>query len=69
MAHELNLEAVAKKSSQLNALLFQLNNLRIPESPDIETLIELAHELSGDVVNWILEENAQRDNDHDKRNN
>ncbi|AGS60740.1 hypothetical protein [Proteus mirabilis] len=62
MAHELNLESVAKKSSQLNALLFQLNNLRIPESPDVETLIELAHELSGDVVNWILEENAQRDN-------
>lgn len=69
MAHELNLESVAKKSSQLNALLFQLKNLRIPESPDVETLIELAHELSGDVVNWILEENAQRDNDHGKRNN
>ncbi|MEQ5206598.1 hypothetical protein [Proteus sp. fly-1067] len=69
MAHELNLESVAKKSSQLNALLFQLNNLRIPESPDVETLIELAHELSGDVVNWILEENAQRDNNHGKRNN
>lgn len=69
MAHELNLDAVAKKSSQLNALLFQLNNLRIPESPDVETLIELAHELSGDVVNWILEENAQRDNGHGKRNN
>ncbi|SUC22744.1 Uncharacterised protein [Proteus vulgaris] len=68
MAHELNLESVAKKSSQLNALLFQLNNLRIPESPDVETLIELAHELSGDVVNWILEENAQRDSNHGKRN-
>ncbi len=63
------LRGCCKKSDQLNALLFQLNNLQIPESPDVETLIELAHELSGDVVNWILEENAQRDNDHDKKNN
>ncbi len=68
MAHELNLEAVAKKSDQLNVLLFQLNAERISGQPEIESLIGLAYELSGDISVWLIEENAQRDNDHDKRN-
>lgn len=62
MAHELNLEAVAKKSDQLNALLFQLNAERISGQPEIESLIGLAYELSGDISVWLIEENAQRDN-------
>lgn len=58
-----------KKSDQLNALLFQLNAERISGQPEIESLIGLAYELSGDISVWLIEENAQRDNDHDKRNN
>lgn len=33
------------------------------------SLIELTYNLSSDISNWLIEENAQRDNDHDKRNN
>lgn len=62
MAHELNLEAVAKKSDHLNALLFQLNGILLPNKPDVMSLIELAYELSSDISNWLIEENAQRDN-------
>lgn len=68
MAHELNLEAVAKKSDQLNALLFQLNGILLPNKPDVMSLIELAYELSSDISNWLIEENAQRYSNHGKRN-
>lgn len=62
------LRSCCKKSDQLNALLFQLNAERISGQPEIESLIGLAYELSGDISVWLIEENAQRDNDHDKRN-
>lgn len=66
MAHELNLEAVAKKSDQLNALLFQLNGILLPNKPDVMSLIELAYELSSDISNWLIEENEQRDNGNEQ---
>ncbi len=31
----------------------------------IDSLIELAYELSNPVAGWLIEENAQRDNGHD----
>lgn len=68
MAHELSLEVVAKKSDHLNALLFQLNGILLPNKPDVMSLIELAYELSSDISNWLIEENAQRDSNHGKRN-
>lgn len=46
MAHELNLEAVAKKSDQLNALLFQLNAERISGQPEIERAKEYISQLN-----------------------
>ncbi|MGA4655961.1 hypothetical protein ACK6ST_03515 [Proteus terrae] len=54
-----------KKSDQLNALLFQLNAERIPGQPEIESLIGLAYELSGDISVWLIEENTQGNNDNE----
>ncbi|WP_163837189.1 hypothetical protein [Providencia stuartii] len=52
-----------KKSAQLNAVLFQLNSQFIGD-PVVDSLIELAYELSNPVAGWLIEENAQRDNGH-----
>ncbi len=63
------LRGCCKKSDHLNALLFQLNGILLQNQPDVMSLIELTYNLSSDISNWLIEENAQRDNDHDKRNN
>lgn len=52
-----------KKSAQLNAVLIQLNGMTTGETI-IDSLIELAYELSNPVAGWLIEENAQRDNGH-----
>lgn len=52
-----------KKSAQLNAVLVQLNGMTTGETI-IDSLIELAYELSNPVAGWLIEENAQRDNGH-----
>ncbi|HEM7515779.1 TPA: hypothetical protein U2J46_000012 [Providencia stuartii] len=54
-----------KKSAQLNAVLFQLNSQFVGD-PVVDSLIELAYELSNPVAGWLIEENAQRDNDMNK---
>jgi len=53
-----------KKSVQLNAVLIQLNGMTTGETI-IDSLIELAYELSNPVAGWLIEENAQRDNGHE----
>ncbi|MEX5869800.1 hypothetical protein [Providencia hangzhouensis] len=64
MSHEIKLSVAAKKSVQLNAVLIQLNGMTTGETI-IDTLIELAYELSNPVAGWLIEENAQRDNGHE----
>ena len=34
----------------------------------MDSLIELAYELSNPVAGWLIEENAQRDNGHEQNN-
>lgn len=63
MSHEIKLSTAAKKSAQLNAVLFQLDSQFVGD-PVIGSLIELAYELSNPVAGWLIEENAQRDNEH-----
>ncbi|KSX98818.1 hypothetical protein APT95_09920 [Providencia stuartii] len=63
MSHEIELSVAAKKSVQLNAVLVQLNGMTTGETI-IDSLIELAYELSNPVAGWLIEENAQRDNGH-----
>ncbi len=65
MSHEIELSVAAKKSAQLNAILFQLNSQFVGD-PVVDSLIELAYELSNPVAGWLIEENAQRDNDMNK---
>ncbi|AVL39404.1 hypothetical protein [Providencia stuartii] len=65
MSHEIELSVAAKKSAQLNAVLFQLNSQFVGD-PVVDSLIELAYELSNPVAGWLIEENAQRDNDMNK---
>ncbi|EMD1718682.1 hypothetical protein ACOJOQ_003338 [Providencia stuartii] len=64
MSHEIKLSVAAKKSVQLNAVLVQLNGITTGETI-IDSLIELAYELSNPVACWLIEENAQRDNGHE----
>ena len=64
MSHEIKLSVAAKKSAQLNAVLIQLNGMTTGETI-IDSLIELAYELSNPVAGWLIEENAQRDNGHE----
>ncbi|HCT9039879.1 hypothetical protein [Providencia alcalifaciens] len=64
MSHEIKLSVAAKKSVQLNAVLIQLNGMTTGETI-IDSLIELAYELSNPVAGWLIEENAQRDNGHE----
>ncbi|GHB81783.1 hypothetical protein [Providencia stuartii] len=64
MSHEIKLSVAAKKSVQLNAVLVQLNGMTTGETI-IDSLIELAYELSNPVAGWLIEENAQRDNGHE----
>lgn len=64
MSHEIKLSTAAKKSTQLNAVLVQLNGMTTGETI-IDSLIELAYELSNPVAGWLIEENAQRDNGHE----
>ncbi|MCW2258534.1 hypothetical protein M2263_004625 [Providencia alcalifaciens] len=52
----------------MNAVLFQLNS-QFAGDPVIDSLIELAYELSNPVADWLIEENAQRDNRHEQINN
>ncbi|MBF0693032.1 hypothetical protein IR150_16230 [Providencia alcalifaciens] len=47
----------------MNAVLFQLNS-QFAGDPIMDSLIELAYELSNPVAGWLIEENAQRDNEH-----
>lgn len=49
----------------MNAILFQLNSQFVGD-PVVDSLIELAYELSNPVAGWLIEENAQRDNDMNK---
>lgn len=63
MSHEIELSVAAKKSAQLNAVLFHLNEISTSD-PIMDSLIELAYELSNPVAGWLIEENAQRDNGH-----
>ncbi|MDD9339772.1 MAG: hypothetical protein PV362_08995 [Providencia heimbachae] len=56
--------SLQKKSAQLNAVLIQLNGMTTGETI-IDSLIELAYELSNPVAGWLIEENAQRDNGHE----
>ncbi len=60
MSHDIELEIAAKKSAQLNALLFEMNTIRLPDSPSVEELIGLSLELSGSVAIWLIEENEKR---------
>ncbi len=64
MSHEIKLSVAAKKSAQLNAVLFHLNGISTSD-PIMDSLIELAYELSNPVAGWLIEENAQRDNGHE----
>lgn len=64
MSHEIELSTAAKKSAQLNAVLHQLNGIPICNTI-VDSLIELAYELSNPVADWLIEENAQRDNGHE----
>ncbi|MGO2337097.1 hypothetical protein [Providencia sp.] len=64
MSHEIKLSVAAKKSAQLNAVLFQLNS-QFAGDPVVDSLIELAYELSNPIAGWLIEENAQRDNGHE----
>ncbi|MEY0017470.1 hypothetical protein AB7W42_21600 [Providencia rettgeri] len=63
MSHEIELSVAAKKNAQLNSLLHQLNGMPICNII-VDSLIELAYELSNPVAGWLIEENAQRDNGH-----
>lgn len=53
-----------KKSVQLNAILFKLNEMSTSDSV-IDGLISAAFDLSNPVAGWLIEENAQRDNGHE----
>lgn len=68
MSHEIKLSTAAKKSAQLNAILYQLNRQTV-DDPVMDSLIELAYELSNPVAGWLIEEDAQRDNGHEQINN
>lgn len=63
MSHEIKLSVAAKKSTQLNAILFKLNEMTTSDTI-MDGLISAAYDLSNPVAGWLIEENAQRDNGH-----
>lgn len=58
MAHEYTLEEIEKKACQAEVILFLAKASN--DSYRIELATELAADLIGSVVCWLLEESAQR---------